>query len=88
VPPQRAAEPDAAGQEQPEQRRLASLAQLASQPEEQPLQVALRAVQLLTARAELPEMASVLQPEAQPPAWPPPEALQAESGPLLRPSFA
>ena len=88
MPPQRAAEPAAAGPEQPEPWRLASLAQPASQLEEQPLRVALRAVQLLTARAEQPEMASVLRPEAQPPAWPPPEALQAESGPLLLPSFA
>ena len=77
----------AAGRKQPEQRPLASLAQPASLPEEQPLRVAPQALQLLTAPAEQPEVASVLQPEAQPPAWPPPEALRAESGPLPLPSF-
>jgi len=71
-----------------EQRPLASLAQLASRPEERPLRVAPQVVQLLTVREAQPEVASVLPPAAQPQAWPPQEAPRAESGPLLLPSFA
>ena len=83
-----AAGPGAAGRELPEQRRLASLVQPASRPEERPLRVAPQAVQLLTAREAQPEVPWVLLPEAQPQALPPQEAPRAESGPLLLPSFA
>jgi hypothetical protein len=50
VPQQLAAELGAAVREPPEQRRLASLAQPASLPEERQLQAAPQAVQLLRAR--------------------------------------
>jgi hypothetical protein len=65
VPPQRAAEPGAAVRELPERRRLASLAQPASLPEERPLRVAPRALQLRWAREAQPEVAMALL-EAQP----------------------